>query len=97
VLAAAAVAGQLDDRQAGGLGAAGREDLALVPSEAPERRADAVLGRVDADERVEVRAERFVLVAEQADTGPVAERPPPLVGPLVDVLLLAGRREVRVR
>ena len=45
--AAAAVAGELHHGEPGRLGAAGGQHLALVPLEAPERRADAVAARID--------------------------------------------------
>ena len=95
--AAAAVAGELHDGEPGRLGAAGGQHLALVPLEAPQRRADAIAARIDRDELDEVGVERLVLVAKQADAAAVAERAHALVGALVEVHVRAGGREVRDR
>ena len=97
VTAAAPVPGELYDRQACRFGAARRQHLPLVPLERPQRSREPVAAGVDGDELVEVRAERLVLVAEQADARAVAERPHALVRALVEVAVFAGRREVRVR
>src|SRR6185369_1300634 len=73
VAAAPAVLAQVDDRQPGRLGAARRQDPALVPLEAPERRLHPVLAGIERGELLEAGLERLVLVAEDPDRGAAVE------------------------
>ncbi len=96
VLASSAVAGELDHREPGGLGPTGREDLPLVPLKRPERGPDAIPARVERGVPPEVVADRLLLAPEDADGAPGLERAHRLVGPLIVVPLLAGRRVLGV-
>src|SRR5260370_694117 len=84
IIAHQPVAGELDDGEPGRFGAAGGQDLALVPLEAPQRRADAIRAWIDGDEFDEIRMKRLVLMTKQADAAAVAERALALVGALID-------------
>ena len=96
MLAAATVAGELDNRQPCRFGAARGEHFAFVPLETPDGRFDAVEAGVNRDVPGEVGAQRFVFVAKKPDRAVDVERLHPFVGAFVEVSLFPGGGEIWV-
>ena len=94
--AAATILGQLYGREPRGLDASRRQDLSLVPAEAPERRPDAIATRIKRGEFLKVRVERFVFVTKDADRTLLGKRAHAVVSAVVEMPLLARRREIGI-
>src|SRR6266446_71438 len=87
---------ELHDREPRRLRAPRWQNLPLVPLETPKRRANPIAPRIRGRELAKHRLERLILMAEHAHAAPVVERTGVLVSTDANVILLAGRRVVRI-